>query len=85
MFEKGVVVHGMCINPDPGPGERDRFEHAWIEYRGKVYDWQTIRLYGMEPLTIKAFYAYWQPYNLKKYTPAKALGNAISKKHYGPW
>jgi hypothetical protein len=85
MFEKGVVVHGMVHNPDPGPGERNQFEHAWIEFKGKVYDWQMVEVYNMKPPSIKAFYAYWGPFDTKKYTPGKALGNSIKHGHFGPW
>ena len=83
-FTDVVVVHGTVQNLHPQPGEKSRYEHAWVEYDGKVWDWQTETM-RREPTSIARFYAERRPTNVQRYTPEQALKLCLRTGHHGPW
>lgn len=73
---QGTVTH---------PWDKNKIAHAWAEWKGKVYDWQTIEARGKPPLSIKKFYELWKPQGVKKYTSEEAAIHMLKHKHHGPW
>lgn len=79
--EQPVIVHGQVSNPEAP----DRFFwHAWIEWEGRVLDWQTEQA-GVKPMRYFKWYALHKPKNTKRYTPEDVVRNCVGKKHHGPW
>lgn len=61
-----------------------RVAHAWIEHKGRVYDWQNTEQRG-ETIPIKTYYAVTRPTSIKRYTPEEALINCARQGTPGPW
>lgn len=78
---KAKLIHGYIIDPWDGK----QILHAWVEYRGKAYDWQTIVARGQKPLTIKAYYKKWKADPRFIYDHEEAAINVLRHKHSGPW
>jgi hypothetical protein len=76
----GTIKHGIVRHP----WDQMQFQHAWVELRGRVYDWQT-EIMGREPLTVKGFKEVWKPVRVKKFTKLQAAKKLLTTKHYGPW
>lgn len=76
--EDAMVVHGKVYDK-----WKDTWnDHAWVEYEGHAYDWQTSH---REPLTIEQFYEIYTPEDVKQYFAETAMINALRSGHYGPW
>ncbi len=82
--DDAAIVHGIVANPWPGAGERSHYWHAWIEYRGKVLDWQT-EYAGRPAMNVADFYALFKPEQMARYSPKEAVQNMLQAKHHGPW
>ncbi len=82
--DDAVVVHAVVVNPDPAPGERPRYEHAWVEFKGKVYDWQTEH-FKRQPSSLAAFNTKHKPTQEKRYTAEEAMIKGLRSGHHGPW
>lgn len=77
-----TVVHGVVVDPWNG----NQFDHAWVEWRDKVYDWQiSIGLQGGKPRPIDWWYDNWKPSRIKRYRPEEAVRNCTRSGHHGPW
>lgn len=72
---QGTVVH---------PWDKNDILHAWVEDKGKVYDYQT-EVMGRDPMAIEAYYKSWKPRDVKKYTAEEAQVQLVKQKHFGPW
>lgn len=73
------VVHGI-VHPK---WTKREYPHAWVEANGRAYDWQMRKT--VESISIEDFYELNRPKDIKKYTPAEAVGMAIKQGHQGPW
>lgn len=73
------VVHARINMPNGRRGA-----HAWIEHKGRVYDWQNTEQRG-ETIPIKTFYAVTRPTAVKRYTPEEVLINCTRQGNSGPW
>jgi hypothetical protein len=82
------VLHGTVEEPyalDP-----KRYDHAWVEKEGVVYDWQIMKA-GMGGkftglgMPVEVFYELYKPEDVKKYTPEQVIVNSVKYGHYGPW
>lgn len=76
--EDAMVVHGKVYDK----WKDQWYDHAWVEYEGKAYDWQTSH---RDPLTIEDFYEIYTPEDVKQYFAETAMINALRSGHYGPW
>jgi hypothetical protein len=81
-WDEVIIVHGLAHNRWPDPGEREWYEHAWVEYKGHAYDWQTS---WREPLTIEGFYDFYEPKDIRRYTVEEAAIQGLRSGHHGPW
>jgi len=84
----GTVVHGVVTTPLSSPPHR--YEHAWVEREGKVYDWQTMEAqhggrYRGKGYPIDVFYELYRPTATVQYTAGEAVGELSREGHYGPW
>lgn len=75
-----LVVHGSVLLP----GTQKRILHAWIEKKGRVYDWQNKDTHP-KGIPIERFYMQTDAEPHKKYTPEEALANAARTRNWGPW
>lgn len=73
------LVHGYF---DPARcNDKTRQGHAWLEVDGrKVLD-QELGLLE----TVEAYYAFWKPTEIKRYTLRRAVREVIRSGHYGIW
>lgn len=84
----GTVVHGVVTEPSSSPPHR--YEHAWVERGGTVFDWQTMEAqhggkYRGKGYPLDVFYELYTPEGVVKYTAGEAVGEAARTGHYGPW
>lgn len=78
----GTLVHATVADPWSGK----RYEHAWIEDKGKVYDWQTAQGLGKgKPQRIADFYRLYKPERIRRYDATAARVNILKYGHFGPW
>lgn len=71
-----VVVHGKVQKPL----DRKWMDHAWVEFRGKVYD--NVFTKGVDPVEYKRLF---HPKALARYSAVQALVQAVRNRHFGPW
>mgnify|MGYP001608771103 FL=1 len=76
---RGVVVHAL-VRP-----WGKKYHHAWLERRGKVYDWQTMTLGNKKPVPVATFYRIYTPTSIIRYTALQAAKNVLKYQHMGPW
>jgi hypothetical protein len=76
-----VLVHGSVKHPWTGK----RYEHAWVEHKGKVYDWQSTAMGLGKQHTVASFKAGYEPKQIKRYNGKQAVRASARAKHYGPW
>ncbi len=66
-----------------------RYEHAWVEDGNLVKDWQTMVMggskYKFKGWPKREFYKFWNPKNVKKYTPKEAADNFKKTKSMIGW
>tara|TARA_Y100000034_G_scaffold118135_1_gene158481 strand:+ start:2087 stop:2467 length:381 start_codon:yes stop_codon:yes gene_type:complete len=89
MVEDGVIPEGdifVCHGTveEPLALEPKRYEHAWIEAAGRVYDWQ-MNMSGRGSIENADFYDLFKPQNVVRYSPEQALKNQAKHDHQGPW
>jgi GNAT superfamily N-acetyltransferase len=77
----GVLMHGLVKDPWDGK----RVSHGWVERDGLVYDYQTVVIRQVEPLSIEKFYSVWNPRDIIQYTQEEAAIQAASTGQAGPW
>jgi hypothetical protein len=75
-----VVVHAI-VHPRWGGNP---YPHAWIESRGKCWDWQ-MRQTKTYSIPVADFYKEYNPTEIKRYTGNEALRTMIKTGHHGPW
>lgn len=80
--ESVVVVHGMA--QEPLSKNTKRFPHAWVEWHGKAFDWQT-QATKPDGIPLEMFYELWKAEPKKRYTSDEAKALAVRNKHWGPW
>ncbi len=83
----GEVVHGRCLFPPDfvmrAPSFRGRrYDHAWVERDGLVYDWQ---MRDHPPVVATGFYLDRDPVEIRRYAPGEAVGLAVRTSCWGPW
>ena len=75
------ICYGTVQNEWISNGKR--YNHAWVETKGKVLDWQTMELgtskWAKKGWPQKEFNEVWNPKKVKRYTPQETLDN--KKKH----
>lgn len=79
-----VVVHGTIVGPDR-QGRIRPLEHAWVEWRGKVYDWQTVEVMKKSPMSISEWRRKNQTREEYRLTDEEASICALRSRHHGPW
>ncbi len=79
--EGGTLVHAVVADPWSGK----RYDHAWVEDGGRVYDWQTSQGLGKGPRRIKEFKKLYRPENERRFDATEAQINVLKYRHYGPW
>ena len=92
----GTLVHGTVSEPFAHPPHQ--YDHAWVERRGKVYDWQTMEAhhggkFSGNGYPKKIFYELFKPTRMTRYSAAKAMDAIVKSRggidgggmHYGPW
>jgi len=84
----GTVVHAVVTEPHSRPPAR--FEHAWVERDGRVYDWQTMTqghggVHRGQGYPVDDFYELWRPEHVHRYSAGEAVGLVSRRRHYGPW
>jgi hypothetical protein len=60
---KLTVVHGTLVNP----WVRREIAHAWVESKGRVYDWQTVVARKASDVS-PTVYEIWRPQRMTRYT-----------------
>ena len=75
-----VVCHGSIRHPE----EPRMIAHAWAEWRGKAYDYQT-EVMGRKPMTIAAWYKKNEPQIDATYKEDEALVLALKHGNWGPF
>jgi hypothetical protein len=78
------LVHARVRFPWPPEGG-DMLLHAWLEYDGKVYDWQNVVMRKPQAQTVEAFYEIWKPEQVESYSVRQALEMYRRHRHTGPW
>lgn len=78
------IVHGSIVALDRSARLR-RLEHAWVEWNGKVYDWQTVALMKNPPLPISKWKRENQAREEYRLTDEEAVICGIRSKQHGPW
>ena len=83
-----TIVHGTVTEPFSNPPHK--YKHAWVEHRGKVYDWQTMEAghggkYRGKGYPLREFYDLYEPEKMTRYTSTEAVANTLRNGHYGPW
>ena len=76
-----VLVHGTVTHPWDG----HKLKHAWVEFDGKVYDWQSSIGLGKWGRPISEWYEAWEPEQMQRYEGPAALALAAKHHHWGPW
>jgi hypothetical protein len=79
--DKEVTVIHATVHPK---WHHRAYEHAWVEVRGRCYDWQMSQT-KVGSIPTKDFYKEYRPTNIKRYTRIEAIRNMIRSKHHGPW
>jgi hypothetical protein len=78
----GRLVQAVVVHPWTGV----RFPHAWVEFKGKAYDWQTSQGLGKGRLRkVAEFRELWKPTDEKVFDASEAAAHALRTKHFGPW
>lgn len=78
--EDAALVHGTVTHPL----EKKQTPHAWVVWRGDVYDWQS----GGKRSSRRAFNALWKPTVTKSYLSddlPQVIRLLVKSRHYGPW
>jgi DNA topoisomerase-1 len=75
------IVHGTIFDEMTGR----RLGHAWVEWNGKVYDWQTIEHYKTAPMRIPAWRQTWEAREDYRLTDEEAAICGIRAGVHGPW
>lgn len=78
--DKVRVVHAMVKTK----WHPKKYAHAWVESRGRAYDWQ-MNMTRVGSIPIPDFYEFYNPTKIKKYTIQEAIRNLVKHNHYGPW
>lgn len=91
-----ILVQGTTVIPFEKPVQK--IGHAWVEHRGKAYDWQTMEAgYGGKfrgkGYPIEVFNEIYKPTGTRRYTQEEAIvallksrgGDVSGGPHYGPW
>ena len=83
----GEVVHARCLFPphlvQQVPRLRgERYDHAWVERDGLVYDWQ---MRDRPPVPAAGFYLDRDPVDIRRYDPGEAVGLSVRTGCAGPW
>ena len=88
--KKMKIVFGTVQNKWISKGKR--YPHAWVEDGNKVKDWQTndpkgprTSKWAMKGWPKKEFYKFWNPKDMKKYTPAAAAEKFRQTKSMMGW
>lgn len=84
----GILVHAEVTAPFSEPPHR--YDHAWVERDGTVYDWQTMEAghggkFRGKGYPIKTYYELYQPRDITRYDATEARIAAVSSGHSGPW
>ncbi|HEY5657682.1 MAG TPA: GNAT family N-acetyltransferase [Myxococcota bacterium] len=85
----GTLVHAVVTAPLSRPPHR--YEHAWVERDGRVYDWQTMVVgyggprFAHKGYPIQTFYELYSPEHVVKYSVEEAVDESIVEGHDGPW
>jgi len=77
---KTKIVHGTV----QGEFDRRRYSHAWVEYNGRVFDWQTQKT-KPRGIAIRDFNKMMSPKRASIYTPEQSSVLMPRHGHYGPW
>ena len=87
---KMKIVYGSVQNKWLAEGRR--YKHAWVEDGNLVKDWQTndpkgprTSKWAMKGWPKKEFYKFWNPKDMKKYTPAAAAEKFRQTKSMMGW
>ena len=79
-LEKFKVVHGKVTDP-----KSDKtFNHAWVEKRGNVFDWQNKDSHP-NGIPKEEFYDSLNAIVTDEYTALEILTNCMKQGHHGPW
>ncbi len=80
--ESGTLVHATVADPWSGK----KYDHAWVEDGGLVYDWQTSQGLGTgKPRKKGEFYKLYRPEDITRYDKTEAQIKVLKTRHYGPW
>lgn len=82
--EGAVVVHGTIVGLDRSARVRP-LGHAWVEWKGKVYDWQTIEAMKKPPMSISSWRRKNKAREEYRLTDEEAAICAVRSGHHGPW
>ena len=82
--EGAVVVHGTIVGLDRSARVRP-LGHAWVEWKGKVYDWQTIEAMKKPPMSISSWRRKNKAREEYRLTDEEASICAVRSGHHGPW
>lgn len=84
-----TLVHAKILVPY----DRVHTWHAWVEWRGRVYDeqsangtWRAADLKDSEePYMIEEFYLLFRPKEIRHFNKYDAFAALAAYKHWGPW
>jgi len=79
--DDATVVHARIFDT-ARPGRR--IDHAWIEHKGRIYDYQHAELRNMA-IPAAEFYKVARPTRVRRYTPEQALVTSCRVGKHGPW
>jgi tRNA nucleotidyltransferase/poly(A) polymerase len=78
------IVHGTIVGPDRQARIRP-LDHAWVEWRGKVYDWQTVEAFKKPPMRISEWRKKNQAREHYRLSGEEALICSVRSGKKGPW
>jgi len=78
-----VIYHGTVISPRDPLGRR--LGHAWVEWKGKAYDWQTVEYFKESPLSVSEYRKVNQARVDYSMDSLEASICMMRSRHHGPW
>ena len=79
-LSKFKVIHGRITDKWSG----ESVEHAWVEKRGMIFDWQTHQT-KPDGIPRDVYYDQFQPEAYEEYTAEEAIVNCMKNRQMGPW
>ena len=77
----GTLIHGTVTDPETG----QVYSHAWVELRGKVYDWQNYAEKGRKPIPVWEYRRAVKARDTISFDDEATALATLRTGHSGPW